>query len=66
MNKIFDILTTTDKVETDLTKIVANDGGARDLAMLKALELQGRPKAQKNLKPVVVNHQVTRKTKIWN
>ena len=64
MSKIFDILTTTDKVETDLTKIVANDGGARDLAMLKALELQGRPKAQKNLKTVVVNHQVTRKTKV--
>jgi len=51
----------------DLTKIVENsDGGARDLAMLKALQLDsaGRSKPQKNLTQVVVNRQVTRKTRV--
>lgn len=67
MNKIFDIVTTSNKVEPDLTKIVNNsDGGARDLAMLKALQLDsaGRTKPQKNLTQVVVNRQVTRKTRL--
>ena len=61
-NKIFDI-----KAETtpDLSKTIAADpGGARDAAMLKLLQKSGRSKAQKNLSPVIINHNVTRKLKV--
>ena len=64
MNKTIVIQSPT---SPDLTKLVENsDGGARDLAMLKALQLDsaGRSKPQKNLTQVVVNRQVTRKTRV--
>ena len=51
MNKTIAIQSVT-ATEPDLTKIVDNsDGGSRDLAMLKALQLTnaGRSRPQKNL-----------------
>lgn len=65
-NKIIAIQSTAPS-SPDLTKLIENsDGGARDLAMLKALQLEntGRPKPQKNLTKVIINQQVTRKTRV--
>lgn len=63
-NKIFDIQSAA---AADLTKLVeTTDGGARDMAMLKALQLENSKKStpQKNLTQPVINHQSTRKTRL--
>ena len=63
-NKIFDIQSAA---APDLTKLVeTTDGGARDMAMLKALQLENSKKStpQKNLTRPVISHQSTRKTRL--